>query len=255
MKKRKFGFTLAEVLVTLGIIGVVAALTLPGLIQNYQKIVLKNQFKKSYSQFFNALKLAQAKSGAPVTCYYWVKRPYGSLECVAWDEHGNCTKSALPDGSPIPSDFNGLNTDCRKFYDNELFGNVLKVAKHCAKNSLANGCITENYKGIDKVKTEVDPSVTTDPNSIFSDTLMKNTSESWLLTDGSLIMKHGSSTWPLFMIDINGHKRPNKWGYDLFTVIVRGTENDGITKLEPYNYYYEEGGFSSSNMLFNSFNK
>ena len=29
-----FGFTLAEVLITLGIIGVVAAMTIPGLIQN-----------------------------------------------------------------------------------------------------------------------------------------------------------------------------------------------------------------------------
>lgn len=32
--KKKFGFTLAEVLITLGIIGVVAALTAPALIQN-----------------------------------------------------------------------------------------------------------------------------------------------------------------------------------------------------------------------------
>lgn len=31
------GFTLAEVLVTLGIIGVVAALTMPALIANYKK--------------------------------------------------------------------------------------------------------------------------------------------------------------------------------------------------------------------------
>ena len=32
----KKGFTLAEVLITLGIIGVVAALTIPTLVQNYQ---------------------------------------------------------------------------------------------------------------------------------------------------------------------------------------------------------------------------
>ena len=31
------GFTLAEVLITLGIIGIVAALTIPALIGNYQK--------------------------------------------------------------------------------------------------------------------------------------------------------------------------------------------------------------------------
>ena len=45
----KNAFTLAEVLITLGIIGVVAALTLPSLIQNYQKQVWVNQLKKSYS--------------------------------------------------------------------------------------------------------------------------------------------------------------------------------------------------------------
>lgn len=41
------GFTLAEVLITLGIIGVVAAMTMPVLISNYRESVIKNQFKKS----------------------------------------------------------------------------------------------------------------------------------------------------------------------------------------------------------------
>lgn len=36
---RKIAFTLAEVLVTLGIIGVVAAITMPTLIDNHQKKV------------------------------------------------------------------------------------------------------------------------------------------------------------------------------------------------------------------------
>lgn len=45
----KQGFTLSEVLITLGIIGVVAAITLPTLIQNYQKTVWVNQLKESYS--------------------------------------------------------------------------------------------------------------------------------------------------------------------------------------------------------------
>jgi type II secretory pathway pseudopilin PulG len=42
-------FTLAEVLITLGIIGVVAALTLPNLIQKNQEKVLVTQFIKTYS--------------------------------------------------------------------------------------------------------------------------------------------------------------------------------------------------------------
>lgn len=43
-------FTLAEVLITLGIIGVVCALTLPALISNHRKEVLKQQYKKTYSE-------------------------------------------------------------------------------------------------------------------------------------------------------------------------------------------------------------
>ena len=51
---KKAAFTLAEVLITLGIIGVVAALTLPTLIQNHQKQVYVTQLKKAYSNLSNA---------------------------------------------------------------------------------------------------------------------------------------------------------------------------------------------------------
>ena len=47
--KVKFAFTLAEVLITLGIIGVVAAITIPGLINNYKAQRLRSQFLESYS--------------------------------------------------------------------------------------------------------------------------------------------------------------------------------------------------------------
>lgn len=43
------GFTLAEVLITLGIIGVVASLTIPQLIANHQKKVTVTKLKKAYS--------------------------------------------------------------------------------------------------------------------------------------------------------------------------------------------------------------
>lgn len=42
-------FTLAEVLITLGIIGVVAAMTLPTVINNKRNKELETAFKKSYS--------------------------------------------------------------------------------------------------------------------------------------------------------------------------------------------------------------
>lgn len=53
----KKGFTLAETLITLGIIGVVAAITIPTLISNYQKHVYYTQFMKARSTIENALRL------------------------------------------------------------------------------------------------------------------------------------------------------------------------------------------------------
>ncbi len=60
---RKAAFTLAEVLITLGIIGVVAALTLPTLIQNYQKQVVITRLKYAYNVLSNVLKRAEADYG------------------------------------------------------------------------------------------------------------------------------------------------------------------------------------------------
>ena len=55
----KLAFTLAEVLITLGIIGVVAAMTLPTLIQNYQKHTTVNRLKQTYSLVYQAVKLSE----------------------------------------------------------------------------------------------------------------------------------------------------------------------------------------------------
>jgi prepilin-type N-terminal cleavage/methylation domain-containing protein len=48
-KKNHRAFTLAEVLITLGIIGVIAAITIPSLVANYQKKVFVNRLKQTYS--------------------------------------------------------------------------------------------------------------------------------------------------------------------------------------------------------------
>lgn len=62
-KNYKNAFTLAEVLITLGIIGVVAAMTLPTLIANYQKQVYANGLKKGINTSLNMLKKMQADEG------------------------------------------------------------------------------------------------------------------------------------------------------------------------------------------------
>jgi prepilin-type N-terminal cleavage/methylation domain-containing protein len=59
------GFTLAEVLITLGIIGVVAALTLPPLIAKHQDKVKITKLKKSYSVIYQAVQRAMDEHGSP----------------------------------------------------------------------------------------------------------------------------------------------------------------------------------------------
>lgn len=56
---KKTAFTLAETLITLGIIGIVAAMTLPNLIAKYQEKQYKVTYKKVYSSLNQSLKLAQ----------------------------------------------------------------------------------------------------------------------------------------------------------------------------------------------------
>ena len=66
--KKKAAFTLAEVLITLGIIGIVAAMTLPMLIAKYQKLVTTTQLKRTYSLLSNAYQMAVKDYGDSI---YW----------------------------------------------------------------------------------------------------------------------------------------------------------------------------------------
>lgn len=66
-KTRKGAFTLAEVLITLGIIGIVAAMTLPQLIKNYQKKVTAEKLKTTYAIILQAFSRAKADYGSD----YW----------------------------------------------------------------------------------------------------------------------------------------------------------------------------------------
>lgn len=68
--KIKSGFTLAEVLITLGIIGIVAAMTLPALIQKQQKKEATARLKKFYSSMQQAIILSENDNGP---CGQWDK--------------------------------------------------------------------------------------------------------------------------------------------------------------------------------------
>ena len=59
----KSAFTLAEVLITLAIIGVVAVMTIPTLISDYQKQVTVTKLKVTYSTINQALRLSAIDNG------------------------------------------------------------------------------------------------------------------------------------------------------------------------------------------------
>jgi hypothetical protein len=99
------------VLITLGIIGVVAALTMPALIVKYQENLLITQFKKVYSVYSQAFqKTLVLDFDGQLACYY----PLGS-------------------GSP------GAISDCDDFM--QKFAENIKIIKACENNALAGGCV------------------------------------------------------------------------------------------------------------------
>lgn len=60
---KKFGFTLAEILVTLGLIGVISAMTIPNLAYNYKAKVLEQQFRATYSDVMQISNLISRNNG------------------------------------------------------------------------------------------------------------------------------------------------------------------------------------------------
>ena len=76
---RRVAFTLAEVLITLAIIGVVAAMTIPTLIANYQEKQTVTQLTKAYSMLSQAVQLMYAEYG-PITTWGLSKTDTGKVD-------------------------------------------------------------------------------------------------------------------------------------------------------------------------------
>ncbi len=96
--KVKFAFTLAEVLITLGIIGIVAAMTIPTLISNYQKKQTVTKLQKAISVLNQAYKLSFDDVGEPEDAFsmgsdeyfkqYW--SPYLKVSTICTMDSNYC---------------------------------------------------------------------------------------------------------------------------------------------------------------------
>lgn len=69
--KSKAAFTLAEVLITLGIIGVVVAITIPTLINKYNQTVAETRLKQFYSEINQAVQLSELDNGDKRGWNFW----------------------------------------------------------------------------------------------------------------------------------------------------------------------------------------
>ncbi|CDE43696.1 general secretion pathway protein G [Clostridium sp. CAG:768] len=97
--KRKSGFTLAEVLITLGIIGVVAALTIPTVLSKYREKVYLTQLKKMVSMVEKALERINVETGSICDTYTscYNKDVYSKASCFnnILFEYGDIDKNSV----------------------------------------------------------------------------------------------------------------------------------------------------------------
>lgn len=188
---RKCAFTLAEVLITLGIIGVVAALTMPVIQENVEKQVAISRLKKVYSMLAQGIKASEAVNG-PI--------------------------SDWPSGRDITDVMEYYNQYWKPYYRNP---HMCITAVTCGYSSLhpwtnMNGDVTG------------------------WSVQLANSRTLFMLQDGTLIFNprnsfsNGSEAYVnLFYVDINGSKKPNIVGKDVFIFTIA----DGKV-LRPYGYNY-----------------
>ncbi len=175
----KKAFTLAEVLITLGIIGVVAAMTIPNLIANNKAKRLRSQFLKSYSTIQQVFRQMEAD-----------------------------------DVSLNPVDYK-RNTSNGEFY--KTFMKYLQSPFDCGSSAGGNKkrtlpCYDANltstmspYKNFGGQNSA--------PYSIFDDGQIALPDGTLLLFENN-----SGNNFIWVHVDLNGYNNPpNRWGYDLFT--------------------------------------
>lgn len=196
-------FTLSEVLITLGIIGVIAAITIPGLITNYKAKRLRTQFLKSYSVIQQAFKRMEydevSLDPRTYTNEYYFYKTFSTY-------------------------FTGANVcDAQTSYSQSL-------ALPCY-NALLDR--TKTYKTLDGNVSA--------PWNYFDDGQIALPDGSLILFENAKNASYNAgSIW--LSVDLNGFSNPpNRWGYDLFTFEFQDGElktmGDRTTKFHEIDKY------------------
>lgn len=206
---QKKAFTLAEVLITLGVIGIVAAMTIPTLISNYRKRQIETQLKASISTIQQAIEFA---------------------------EYEDISYNKVADGS---------DAAIKEWYDSFL-GKHLKVEQLCI-NRNPKGCWhqVKNFNGINYGDSE---GIGNNIIGLTTAKGLSVNIDGYNATDiTNAFGVNTNDTGLVFFFDANGKTKPNILGKDVYIMVW--TEKGFIpagadkTKSEIETECYQTGRF------------
>ena len=179
-------FTLAEVLITLGIIGVVTAMTMPTLIKNINNKDKITALKKAYSI------LSQA-----------------TLMAIENNEHSEYWEIVDKD-----------STNTNKLFS--YYKPYLKVLKYCKDKE--KGCWVNEVNDLQGNKFHWYDSTQVGANSVSARLTdgMTIAFDVFQTTKGDLGVNTNKPSL-VFFVDVNGEKLPNTFGKDIFTFVLDAT--------------------------------
>ena len=215
----KKAFTLVEILLAIGILGVVAVVTIPPLVKNYQKSQYVTALEKAYTAFNQVLKQMAADAGC-----------VNDLRCSGLFATGTT---------------------------NQVFGDefikYIKVIKNCGI-STGQGCwsvsTNANYDGTSITDYYFDNSseykfITADGMSVQIANYSNNCTQGGI-NSSTGALGYMSQVCGFIIFDVNGHKEPNDRGRDVFHFFI--TNGNGA-------FLYPSGGkddnFTGSNQWWN----
>ena len=249
-KARKSAFTLAEVLITLGIIGVVAAMTMPTLINSTQGAQYKTAYKKALSVMSQAVVMNIALED------------YDLSQTVA----GTNTTAASVDGAVSAKEVGGVQS-IYALFKNRM--NVVKVAGTKDFQGKVDGAADtykiisvgdeDDYKGFVKKHSGAIPAVGNDTPAVAGQELPPLSAGAAITTGYSMLFFNDGITfifdnkqsnctaatktnsgdhYCFAWIDVNGQKAPNRVVVcDKGSLVDSGEDTAACTVSNPTDIY------------------
>lgn len=184
---KKFAFTLAEVLIVLGIIGVIAAMTIPILASKYMNRIYSTQLKNTTSELSTAIQNIISDESANTENFEMYDESSGNMVNSNVEEGFYSTNAGMRNSS--------ASTGAQYFLVKYL--NI--TASNCAGRCTAPSYTNSNGTSIGGVPSEYYCVIT---------------------KKGAVVCMKYENNYQNVIMDINGEKHPNVSGRDLFVMRI-----------------------------------